>query len=70
MKTPWFPVSTKPVRVGVYERQFAGVDAFFQNWNGKFWGFYNITPRRAAAGKDSESSFQRGTWRGLTRAGK
>lgn len=64
--TDWFPVDTKPMRVGVYETKaqnhFDGTR--FQFWNGQFWCAYCPTAERAAHESNSnKSSVQNPAWR-------
>jgi hypothetical protein len=49
--TDWFPASVKPVRKGVYQRQYphfakAAVVQYCY-WNGKEWGLGNFTVEKA-----------------------
>lgn len=68
-RTPWFPPTIKPVRLGVYERDMtahirkAGKLSY---WNGEFWGGWGQTVATAESNKDSKSSVQGAYWRGLT----
>lgn len=61
--TDWIDGDTKPVRVGVYERDFYfGITYCY--WDGKKWckGHANIDD---AVLKKSKSTFQSLPWRGL-----
>lgn len=62
--TLWFNTKEKPVRQGVYERQFGATG--FQYWNGKRWGLFSLSPESAERNKHIASKCQRGSWRGLT----
>ena len=61
--TPWFPVHSKPVRVGVYEI-FGG---YYSYWSGRFWVATDATPQFAADPRffDLPSCTQDKKWRGL-----
>ena len=69
--TPWFPGTVKPVRVGVYERDFSGTYAgnlpglHYCYWNGKFWGLYGTNPKIAVWYQDKPSLNQNFPWRGV-----
>lgn len=65
-RTPWFPVSTPPERVGVYERVICdGANVVFQHWNGRWWGQYDINVVGAHAVRSRRSYHQSGKWRSL-----
>ena len=42
--TEWYPPNIKPFREGVY----LVTNAFFANWNGRFWGCIAKNPKTAA----------------------
>ena len=69
-KTPWFKPGKKPARVGVYEcardSRYCGGEVLFQQWNGKFWGFFSKTVVGADETPMVESRRQNPTWRGLS----
>lgn len=67
--TPWFPVGSKPARVGVYETDFLGsfgqrFQLGYSYWNGQRWHNNRPTPAEAAA-DDGAFSSQSKRWRGL-----
>ena len=72
IKTPWFPVTIKPARKGVYEATSVIGRPVFSYWNGKHWLTYQYTPRRARQSKFvSGLMYQDGVqWRGLTQEQK
>ena len=66
--TQWFPGTVKPVRVGVYERNYSEFPFHSPNychWNGKFWGLWATTPRGAVVLKIRPSPYQDLPWRGV-----
>ena len=72
-RTPWYPGSVKPVRVGLYEREVWGAyrNDFFVNlsyWNGEFWGGWSNSKRYAIRNKSLPSIVQDAKWRGLARS--
>lgn len=62
--TPWFKPGTKPVRIGVYQRDQCGT-VEYSYWDGHYWRFGRRTAQ-AAADLTLESRFQALPWRGLT----
>ena len=69
--TPWFPGTTKPSRVGVYERDFFDGCAFaYSLWDGHRW-LTGMTSLSAASRAKEESAYQPHNgypdflWRGL-----
>lgn len=42
--TEWYPADVKPVRVGVYERDFGAGSTGFSKWTGTAWMFRGVTP--------------------------
>lgn len=67
-KTEWFPGSVKPVRSGVYERQYKYGKSHiyrFNNWNGQFWGMSSFNPHDAAKFGEEAAPNQSLFWRGL-----
>lgn len=75
--TPWFPVSTKPVRVGVYETRDDGgpIDWFdgFSYRDGRYWFVAADTVADALAHSqisDHVSSYQSRQWRGILKGSK
>ena len=63
--TDWIPGNVKPVRVGVYQREYDSGDVQYSYWNGKFWGLYGETPKEAESWVDTPSTGQTLPWRGL-----
>ena len=67
-RTDWFPGNVKPVRVGVYQRQYDWLLAF-SYWDGKHWGWTEPgTAKQAAEYRYPQSREQELPWRGLPRA--
>ena len=67
--TPWFPGDVKPVREGVYERDYinASPGKFYCYWNGKFWGLYGTNPKISMWYQDKPSTEQNLPWRGVVK---
>lgn len=68
--TPWFPASTKPIRVGEYEVHNEGLRCW---WDGKAWSLWYFPDSTDAAKtflKNKVSFSQNYTWRGLLKEGK
>ena len=64
--TPWFPGDVKPVRVGVYERDYLPSNPrAYCYWAGMKWSTWRRTPRQAADGYCKPSGFQKLPWRGV-----
>ena len=72
--TDWFPAGVKPVRVGVYERDYGrqfdeGDDPAYQFWDGSQWLYGTSTPEttmKAVAKSDFSGVCQyEHAWRGL-----
>ena len=63
--TDWIPGKVKPVRVGVYQREYDSGDVQYSYWNGKFWGLYGVTPKEAELDRSFSSRAQTLPWRGL-----
>lgn len=70
--TPWYPGSIKPIRPGVYQRQYTTGKAVIERycyWNGKFWCLSAVTPWQATQWIDyGAAARQQLPWRGLTEA--
>lgn len=64
--TDWFPEDVKPVRKGVYERDYrhSGMEFQFCLWNGKCWGEGCRTVRLAEQSRLA-SLWPDLPWRGL-----
>ena len=65
--TDWISGNVKPVRVGVYQREYDSGDVAYSYWNGKFWSVYGATPEEAESWVDTPSTAQTLRWRGLAR---
>lgn len=68
--TKWYPAEVKPVRKGLYQRDFAlvsghGITIRFSYWNGRFWGGWAEHPIAAMKNRRQASSTQSIPWRGL-----
>jgi hypothetical protein len=64
--TPWFPGTVKPVRVGVYEREYRTGDVGYCYWNGQIWSWKTTTtPTDALRLQDTRSPYQNIPWRGV-----
>ncbi len=66
--TEWFPGDVKPVRRGVYERDFGGGGLrfySFSRWTGSLWAYRAETPEKAAYEKFISLNNNL-PWRGLT----
>ena len=70
--TPWFPGDVKPVRVGVYQRDYSGTTfschrSQYCYWNGKFWSIFSFGPLEALEFKRQKSTLQNLPWRGVAK---
>jgi len=64
--TPWFPGNVKPVRVGVYQRQYnCPPTNWFCYWDGKLWGCAEKKAKDADPAFMGKSFFPEKPWRGL-----
>lgn len=67
--TPWFPGAEKPVRRGVYQRQFSTGKALFERycyWSGQNWYMSDSTPDRAMEWVQSGPAARQSLpWRGI-----
>jgi len=63
--TDWYPGTTKPVRVGVYERTTPRGYLLWSRWDGRHWRIHWYDFDLAAREKFC-SGFQELPWRGLT----
>ena len=67
--TDWIPGNVKPVRVGVYQREYdnggMGRPVWYCYWNGKCWGVFHDTPEKAKDWEGVPSNAQTLPWRGL-----
>lgn len=65
--TDWFPHTKKPVRVGVYQREFSMQPPCirFSYWDGHRWAQLGMSPFIAETMKEKISAFQNLRWRGL-----
>jgi hypothetical protein len=66
--TEWFPGDVKPVRRGVYERDFGDgthlTFSGFSRWTGSRWAWRGATPDEAASEKAMSINYGL-RWRGL-----
>lgn len=63
--TPWFPSNIKPVHQGVYRiRNWS--DGNYAYFNGKRWGWANLTVKSAQRYKGIKGAAQDKEWRGFT----
>ena len=72
MKTGWFPEDMKPVRPGIYEKDFSDYSNIteYQYWDGKRWYYGEDTPNKTLARFDEEYYYGSTpplprAWRGL-----
>jgi hypothetical protein len=63
--TDWFPPEIKPVRIGVYQRQFSNYSSYSW-WNGKHFSIGREFPSALDIHSAQESVFQNKPWRGLS----
>lgn len=66
--TPWFPGNVKPLRKGVYERDWLDDGPkWFSHWNGKTWRAGDDIAEVAASAENTNliSDHQKLPWRGL-----
>ena len=69
-RTPWFPGTVKPVRVGLYEARFLGSGVIYVDWwNGEQWCNAQ-THKPWPEGSVGEDQWRNGEWRGLTEEAK
>lgn len=72
--TPWYPGHVKPVRVGVYERDYADNlkcrRPRFCYWDGIAWNCHGTTKEHAEIFKDTPSAYQFLEWRGIAKEPK
>lgn len=74
MVTDWYPWQTKPVRVGVYERDYRSIGYginYFSLWDGDHWysGYAYNTRRFCVEHVGQPSRDTTLSWRGLTTEG-
>jgi hypothetical protein len=65
--TPWFPGDVKPVRVGVYERQYfrEQLETRYSYWSGYKWSTWAPTPKGALDLWYTVGALQDLPWRGV-----
>ena len=63
--TPWFPGTVKPVRAGVYERDYGRGWRSYNYWNGEKWSSPRSVPKEAEIFKHLYSPYQNLPWRGV-----
>jgi len=64
-KTDWYPGTTKPVRVGMYERTTTRGYLMWSRWDGYYWRIH-WHEYEFAKQETLRSGFQELPWRGLT----
>ena len=64
--TPWFPADVKPVRPGVYRVKYFG-DCGYAFWDGKRWGWAQLSIRKAIVEAEPSTAAQEKVWRGLNK---
>ncbi|MFZ6727389.1 hypothetical protein ACO0K2_18000 [Undibacterium sp. MH2W] len=62
--TPWIDGDIKPVRVGVYERNYGSAGFAYCKWDGKYF-FAGKRSIKEADLATSDAFFQNLPWRGL-----
>ena len=71
--TKWISGDTKPVHVGVYQRDYRnargdrGAGITYSYWDGKRWFTYGETPEKAVQWARFSSAYQSLPWRGLAK---
>jgi len=68
--TKWYPGHIKPVREGVYERNYQDKEGkppcvLYCFWNGSWWGSFAMNSRTALEHPDAKSPAQDLPWRDL-----
>lgn len=69
--TPWFPGAVKPVRVGVYEREYPlipsdeGTVHLYCYWSGNKWSTWALSPKDAFNLWYTVGALQDLPWRGV-----
>lgn len=70
--TPWIEGDQKPVRVGVYERDYGKLKTgesvegvVFSHWDGRGWGLFGRTKSEAIRWAKDYSFNKNVPWRGL-----
>jgi len=66
-RTPWFPSRVKPLRQGVYERDFGTIGIRFAYWTGRYWGGFAILYSHAVQNRRFRTGHPVARWRGLAR---
>lgn len=74
--TAWLPGTSKPIRAGVYQRNYRAavsndksIGVAYCYWDGKRWSLYDSTPEGAKRGQGLYSMHQKLPWRGLVAKG-
>ena len=68
--TPWYPGEIKPIRIGVYERQYPARSwTSYCYWDGRIFsqGWKAPEPAKEYRNLPSASSYQNLPWRGVAR---
>jgi hypothetical protein len=66
--TDWFPGSTKPVRKGVYQREYTygkSTQSQYCYWDGEFWYMGGLTVDAAVRNFPLDAPNQSLPWRGV-----
>lgn len=62
--TRWFPGNIKPIRIGIYQRQYP-TGIYYCRWNGENWGLGYANIATAKAQSFYKSNLQEFRWRGV-----
>jgi len=69
--TPWFPGTTKPVHIGVYQQMSIGFNNLgYQYWDGALWHAWEDTPEGAYKLRLTtaiHARYQNDDWRGVAK---
>lgn len=68
--TPWFPIETPPVRVGVYNvscHAHRQTGHWYAYWDGRWFGFYYQSAQAAADGVRRTCRDATASWRGIAK---
>lgn len=65
--TPWFSGDVKPVRDGVYQRQYSSGGLYFCMWSKGYWRFPADTPDDARIEIARSLEQKQPSWRGIAR---
>lgn len=65
--TGWIDGNLTPVRVGLYQRQYEGVN-YYSYWDGVCWGCFNKEKKHALLVKNLSTSLPWLPWRGIDKS--